>query len=121
MPSATQLQKPVDLAAWQDHFDFVLPRKPMLRVDEVAGALNLDERTVHRLFDDAQLMGHEYNAGAGQRMHRRYRREAVILLLAKTANYAPADLRNRYLEALANLPKADQAHIYHALGKMLLT
>lgn len=93
----------------------------MLRVDEVARALDLDERTVHRLFEDAQLLGHEFNGATGQRMHRRYRREAVILLLARTANYAPADLRTRYLEALANLPLADKAHIYHALGKMLLT
>lgn len=119
MPSLSTVQQP-DLSAFQEHFDYLLPRKPFLRADEVAGALNLDDRTVHRMFEDAQLLGHEYNAGSGQRMHRRYRREAVILLLAKTANYAPADLRTRLLEVLGNLPKADKALLYHALGKMLL-
>ena len=119
MPSSLQHPLP-DLASLQEHFDFLLPRKPMLRADEVARALNLDERTVHRMFEDAQLFGHEYNAGDRKRMHRRYRRDAVILLLAKTANYAPGDMILRVLEVIANLPQADKARIYHATGKMLL-
>ena len=119
MPSASPVQ-PADLATWQEHFDFILPRKPLLRADEVAKALGCDERTVHRLFEDGQLSGHELNAATGQRQHRRYRRDAVILLLAKTANYAPGDLPDRVLEVIANLPLADKARIYHATGKMLL-
>jgi len=119
MPSVAPVPQP-DLAAWQEHFDFLLPRKPLLRADEVAKALGCDERTVHRLFDDGQLPGHELNAATGQRQHRIYRRDGVILHLARKANYAPADLRNRLLEVLSNLPRPDKAILYHALGKMLL-
>lgn len=119
MPSSLQHPQ-LDFATWQEYFDFLLPRKPMLRADEVGKALNLDERTVHRMFEDAQLLGHEYNAGDRKRMHRRYRRDAVILLLAKTANYAPGDMTIRVLEVIANLPQADKARVYHATGKMLL-
>ena len=63
-----------DLTPWQEHLDFLLPRKELLRGDEVARALGCDERTVLRLFDDAQLLGHEINTATGQRQHRRYRR-----------------------------------------------
>ena len=120
MPVSATVPQP-ELSAFQEHFDFLLPRKPLLRADEVAAALGCDERTVHRLFEDAQLAGHELNAADGKRMHRRYRRDGVILLLARSANYAPTDLRNRLLEVLGNLPKADKALLYHALGKMLLS
>lgn len=116
---ATAAQSP-DLALWQAHFDFLLPSKEFLRPDEVATALGCDTRTVLRLFDDAKLLGHEFNAGADKRQHRRARRAGVILMLAKTANYAPADLRQRLLEVLASLPQADKAALYHALGRMLL-
>ena len=116
MPAALQS---IDLASWQEHFDFLLPRRPMLRPDEVATALGIDVRTVLRLFEEGKLLGHEYNAAAGERMHRRYRREAVILLLAKTANYAPSDLRNRVLEIISQLPRADKAAVYQALGRSL--
>ena len=116
MPAALQS---TDLSAWQESLDFLLPRKELLRPDEVAGALGLDERTVLRLFDDAQLLGHEFNAAGGQRQHRRYRRAGVILLLAKRANYAPGDLRARVLEVIAQLPRADKALLYQALGRSL--
>ena len=100
MPLASPVLKPADLAIWQEHLDFLLPKKELLRADEVGKALDCDERTVHRLFDDAQLLGHEINAATGERMHRRYRRAGVILLLARRANYAPTDLRDRFLEIL---------------------
>ena len=116
MPAAAQS---IDLAAWQDHFDFLLPKKEFLRADEVARALGCDERTVQRLFDDAQLLGHELNAGTGERMHRRYRRASVILLLARRANYAPADLRIRVLELIAQLPRTDQVLLHQSLGRLL--
>jgi excisionase family DNA binding protein len=116
----TAVAQSPDLTLWQEHFDFLLPRKPLLRADEVAKALGCDERTVHRLFDDGQLPGHELNAATGQRQMRLYRRDGVILLLAGKANYAPTDLRQRLMEVMANLPKSDKAALYHALGKMLL-
>lgn len=111
--------KPIDLAVWQQHLDFLLPRKELLRADEVATACGLDERTVHRLFDDAQLLGHEFNAAKGQRQHRRYRRAGVILLLARKANYAPPELRERLVEVIVNLPRPEQALLHQTLGQLL--
>ena len=113
------LAKPNDFSAWQEHFDFLLPRREMLRGDEIAAAVGVDERTVMRLFDDAQLMGHEVNAATNLRQHRRYRRASVILWLAKGANYAPSDLRQRLLEVIANLPLSEKAIIHARLGELL--
>jgi AraC-like DNA-binding protein len=104
---------------WQEHFDFLLPRKEFLRADEVARALGCDERTVQRLFDDGQLFGHDLNTATGQRMHRRYRRTSVILLLAKRANYAPADIVHRLLEVIAQLPTADKALLHQLVARLL--
>lgn len=116
MPSALQS---IDLAAWQESLDFLLPRRPMLRPDEVAKALGCDERTVLRMFEEGKLHGHELNAATGQRQHRRYRRESVILLLASRANYTPSDLRDRLCEVIAQLPRADKALLYQQLGRLL--
>lgn len=116
MPSALQS---IDASAWQESLDFLLPRKPMLRPDEVAKAIGCDERTVLRLFEEGKLFGHEFNAAGGARQHRRYRRESVILLLASRANYAPSDMRDRLLEVAASLPRADKALLYQQLGRLL--
>lgn len=109
----------IELSAWQEHFDFLLPRKELLRVDEVATALGSEVRTVLRLFDDGQLHGHDINAGTGQRQQIRYRRDSVILFLAKRANYAPADLRQRLLEVISKLPPADIAVLLALIGELL--
>ncbi|MFA5263215.1 MAG: hypothetical protein WC378_05270 [Opitutaceae bacterium] len=115
MPAAQQ----INLAQWQEHFDFLLPKKEFLRGDEVADALDADERTAIRLFDDQQLMGHEFNAAKGHRQHRRYRRSSIILFLAKSANYTPSDLRDRLMEVVATLPRSDKAFLYQRLGESL--
>lgn len=104
---------------WQEHFDFLLPKKELLRGDEVASALGIDERTVIRLFEDQQLMGHELNAATNKRQHRRYRRASVILLLAKRANYVPTDLRQRLIEVILSLPTSDKTILYSRLGELL--
>ena len=116
MPSALQS---VDLASWQEHFDFLLPRKELLRPDEVATALGCDTRTVLRLFEEGKIHGFDLNAATEQRMHRKIRRASVILLLARRANYAPSDLRDRLLEVLAILPRSDQALLHSALGRLI--
>lgn len=117
MPAATLTK--IDFAQWQDHLDFLLPRKELLRGDEVAKAVGCDERTVLRLFDDAQLHGHDINAGSGQRQHARYRRSSVILFLAKRANYAPIDLRQRLLEVMATLSLTELVLMHQALGELI--
>lgn len=109
----------VDATALQESLDFLLPRRELLRGDEVAKALGVDQRTLIRLFDDRKLLGHELNAAEGERQHRRYRRASVILYLAQTANYAPEDLRQRLIEVLEQLPTADKALIYQRLAAQL--
>jgi hypothetical protein len=109
----------LDLEAWQQQLDFLLPRRELLRPDEVAKALGCDARTVTRLFEDYRITGHELNAGAGQRQHRRIRRASVILYLAKRANYAPSDIRDRVAEIVCKLPRPDIALLHAALGQLL--
>jgi hypothetical protein len=109
----------IDLAAWQEHFDFLLPRKELLRADEVAKALGCDERTILRHFDEGKLHGHDINAGTGQRQQIRYRRDSVILFLASRANYAPSDLRDRLLEVMAKQPVTDLVLLQQALGELI--
>ena len=100
-------------ATWQQHLDFLLPRAPTLRVDQIAQAAGLDERTVTRAFEGPArdqagkivrpwLLGFEFNAGTGQRFTRRIPRDAAILWLAACANYEPMDFLERIGEVLAN-------------------
>lgn len=111
-------QPKVDLSQWQDHFDFLLPKKEMLRTDEVARALACDEKTVIRLFESGDLCGHDIKT-KGQRVCPRYRRDSVILLIARRANYAPTDLRNRLVEVLSHQPKADLVLLQGAVAELL--
>jgi hypothetical protein len=108
-----------ELSAWQEHFDFLLPRKELLRCDEVARALGCDERTVQRHFDDAELHGHDINAGSGLRAQLRYRRDSVILFLARRANYSPADFRMRLLEVLSKQPPGELVLIQQTISELL--
>lgn len=115
MPAAPK----INLAEWQDHFDFLLPRKEMLRPDEVGVALGMDEKTIIRLFESRRLRGHEVNAGMGHRQHRRYRRDSVILYLAETANYGPDDLRLQLLNILINQPVSELVLFQQAVGELI--
>jgi hypothetical protein len=115
MPTAA----PIDLSAWQEQFDFLLPRKELLRADEIATALNCDLRTVLRLFEERKLAGHDINAGKDRRQQLRYRRDSVILWLASRANYAPTDLRERLCEILAKQPVSDLVLLHRALGELI--
>ncbi|HSI08812.1 MAG TPA: hypothetical protein VK985_09475 [Rariglobus sp.] len=109
----------INLAEWQDHFDFLLPRKEMLRPDEVGLALGTDDKTVIRLFESRRLRGHEVNAGKGHRQHRRYRRDFVILYLAETANYGPNDLRLQLLNILINQPVSELLLYRQAVDELI--
>ena len=109
----------IDLCSWQEHFDFLLPRKEMLRADEVASVLGCDKRTVLNHYDDASLHGHDINAGTNLRQQIRYRRDSVILFLARRANYAPGDLHQRLLEVLAKQSPRELAMVHQATAELL--
>jgi len=118
MPAAAHAPK-IDLAEWQDHLDFLLPRKEFLRAGEIAQAINCDERTILRLFDDARLAGHDINASNQQRQQVRYRRASVILFLAERANYTPSDLRQRLLGIVGTLSLRELVAFHQALGEQI--
>ena len=107
----------MDQAIWQEHFDFLLPKKELLRADEVAAVIGCDERTIQRHFDDARIHGH--NISRGIRQHIRYRRDSVILFLASRANYSPIDLHQRLIEVLAKQSPRELALVHQATGELL--
>lgn len=109
----------VDLCSWQEHFDFLLPKKELLRADEVAAVIGCDERTIQRHFDDARIHGHDINAGRGIRQQIRYRRDSVILFLAGRANYSPNDLHQRLIEVLAKQSPRELALVHQATAELL--
>ncbi len=113
------------LGVWRDHLDALLPRRPLLRADEIASAVGVNQRTIHRLFETydlsglAALPGHSINSGTGKRAHRRYRRDGVILWLADTANYTPQDMRHRLISVMARQTLADLVLLQQALGEII--
>lgn len=108
MPDARKPLSAADRALWEPSLGLVFPRTATLRPDQVAEPLNIDLRTVHRLFErDGRaetrrwLMGLEFNAGAkGERDTRRILRDSAILFWADRANYLPADLLSHLLDVL---------------------
>jgi hypothetical protein len=108
-----------DLAAWRDHFAFLLPNKEFLRSDEVAQVLGCGCRTVLRLFDDASLFGHDINAAGGQRQQMRCRRDSLILFLARRANYAPADMQAKLAKVIGHLPISALTALRQIIGEQI--
>jgi hypothetical protein len=104
MPAATKVDP-----LWQEHLDFLFPRAPMLRPDQIATAFGIDLVTVRRLFergpDDnrpAKLHGITINAAGGERDTRRILRDSALLLHMQRANYTPDEFLARIAEVLAN-------------------
>lgn len=100
---------------WQEHFDFLLPKREYLRPAEVAAVLHVDLKTIDAWFaHDGRsaapvLSGYTLPEGAGQgaRTHKRIRRAAVILLLVQRANTSPEEWRARLLEVFHTLGPRD--------------
>lgn len=120
----------ISSAALQQHFDWLLPRAQTLRVDQVAAAVGLDERTVARAFEGPAhdkagqvvrpwLLGFEINAGAGLRFTRRIPRDAAILWLAACANYTPEDFMERIAEVLANRSLPELLQIQNRISGLI--
>ena len=122
MPAAAQK---TDLASWQEHLDYRLPRRPMLRPEEIGEFLGVDQKTVTRIFGKKavklapDLMGIEINGGTDERQHRRILRDSVILYYALKANYTPDEFRARLFEVLTNCSTRDLVLIQQAIGELL--
>jgi hypothetical protein len=123
-------QPSTDLALWQEHLDFLLPRKPTLRADEIAAAVGLDARTVERAFEgpqhDAQgrmvrpwLTGFAFNAAGGQRFARRIPRRDALLWLAHCANYEPGQHVTALTEVMATLSLRELVLFQQRLAELI--
>jgi hypothetical protein len=117
-------QKP-DLAWWQEHLDYRLPRRAMVRPDEVGTFLGVDQKTIARMFGKKDvklapdLMGIEFNGGGDERQHRRILRDSAILYYALKANYTPDEFRARIFEVLTNCSARDLVLIQQAIGELI--
>lgn len=124
--------KTPDLRTWQQHLDFLLPRKPTLRTDEIAAAVGVDKRTVERAFDGPAidpvsgrpvrpwLFGFSINAGAGQRFTKRIPRECAILWLAHCANYDdPSQFLNALTEVAASRSLPELVILQQRIGELI--
>lgn len=109
----------------QDHLDFLFPRGKMLRPEQVASGLGVDQVTVRRLFDRIddtkapQLHGITLNAGAGERDTRRILRDSAILLYAARANYTPEEFLTRIAEVLGNRSHRELVRLHAYLGELV--
>lgn len=113
-----------DLEAWQLRLDSRFPRVDMLRPDQVAKGLGVDDRTVARLFapDDREnrqwLMGIEFSSGDGKRMARRIPRECAILFFAHSANFKPDDFLELLLDVVDNLHPRERLLLQQRLAQL---
>lgn len=111
MPAHPKPLTAADRALWEPSLGLVFPRATTLRPDQVAAPLNVDQRTITRLFmRDGRpgetrrwLMGLEFTAGdKAERDHRRILRDSAILFWADRANYLPSDLLSHFLDVMEN-------------------
>ena len=94
---------------WQEHLDFLLPKREHLFPAEVAAALRVDVKTVEAWFEASTLTGYTLPpaSGTAQRAHKRIRRDSVLLLLVARANSTPDEWRPRLLEIFTKLGARD--------------
>ncbi len=111
---------------WQDHLDFLLPRKEYLRGDEAAKALGVDPKTIDHLFGRncahkaPDLVGFDFvGRGSGQRPHKRVLRDSVLLLVATRANYTPAEFQARLVEVLTKRSLSELITLQGAIGELI--
>lgn len=123
--------KAPDLAAWQQHLDFLLPRAATLRTEQIAEAVGVDRRTVERAFEgpatDASgnlvrpwLLGFSINAAGGERFTRRIPRPAAVLWLAHCANYSdPAQFLDAITEVAASRSLPELVVLQQRIGELI--
>ncbi|MBC8009950.1 MAG: hypothetical protein H7067_07625 [Burkholderiales bacterium] len=111
---------------WQEHFDFLLPRREFLRPGEVKKALSLDLKTIDALFAPDMRRSAPVLSGyalppirKGERTHKRIRRDSVILLLIERANTSPEEWRARVLEVLGKFGPHDLAFLHAAIAELI--
>ncbi len=104
---------------------FQIPAKEWFSVREAAAVCGMGETFMESLFDAArdqkkgEVFGHEHNAGNGARMTKRIPRVFIVAYLIKTATYDNEALVDCLLSSLKCCSRAQQARVYHSLGRWL--
>ena len=104
--TAPKLTPAQQLAHDQGQFNFLCPfKEALLRPDQVATSLGRKLSFVYQMIDEGKLEAH----APEDREKKRYviTKRSTLLLIASTANYAPADF-DRGMEDLVNLLTSDQ-------------
>jgi len=103
------------------HFDQLLPRKPMLRAQEVADIIGISDSMVEKLAEIGRLQACELNAGKGLRMTRRYPRSGIVLFLLQSKTYPIEDYLAGVIGLLGQLSLPElcrvQAHLPDLLAR----
>ena len=81
------------------HFAAGISGKVWFRPDEVATAIGFSTSFVFKLIDQGLLPAHRHQAGTGAKGRWRIHRDALVIYLARTADYEPAD----FVESLGDL------------------
>ncbi len=81
------------------HFAAGISGKDWFRPDEVASAIGFSTSFVFKLIDQGILPAHRHNAATGAKARWRVHRDALVIYLARTADYEPAD----FVESLGDL------------------
>lgn len=91
----------------QEHFAARLPKRPWFRPGEVAMAIGMSERFVHKLLESGALPAHKHNAATGANVRWRISREAVVSYLLSSADYAPEDQLSALLFVIRRLASSE--------------
>ena len=90
-----------EFALAQRHFDFLMPyRKALYNVPETATAIGREQDFVRELIAEGRLEAHSDSA-FGVRKSSLVTRRSILVYLARTAQYEPAQFLESFAELLA--------------------
>jgi hypothetical protein len=107
MPAPTQKKRftatDAEFALAQRHFDFLMPyKKALYTVPETAKAIGREQDFVRELIAEGRLEAHADSA-FGARKSNLVTRRSILVYLARTAQYDPADFIESFADLLAGM------------------
>lgn len=92
-----------EIESAQRNFDFLMPyRKATLNTQEVGDVIGREQDYVRKLIEDGRLEAHTDSA-FGERKSSRVTRRSILVYLARTAQYDPAQFIDSFKDLLATL------------------
>ena len=99
------------------HLDFSPGSTEMLTTSEVGKVIGYNQDYVRNLIEEGRIEAH--NGGTGTRPSWRVRRRSVVLYLAETAKYDPAEFFERVLSLLQCLTQGQLAFLTSEAAKLI--